>query len=151
MLLYSKKLFPEWFWIISVMCGTCLYQWINWPLAQLLWYQYNFAYFTGIKACIQENYPVNEEPYEVSLDNHGCIGGPKAGRLRASSSVSLFLLVFLLVIRNAFTMLCLCTSCLLIFLVMRCMKFKSLYNMPSVVPWVGFGEDRVYLDLIRTW
>lgn len=39
-----------------------------------------------IKACIQENYPVNEEPYEVSLDNHGCIGGPKAGRLRASSS-----------------------------------------------------------------
>ncbi|PHU13450.1 hypothetical protein BC332_14655 [Capsicum chinense] len=39
-----------------------------------------------IKACIQENYPVNEEPYEVNLDNHGCFGGPKAGRLRASSS-----------------------------------------------------------------
>lgn len=39
-----------------------------------------------IKACIQENYPVNEEPYEVSLDNHGCFGGPKIGRLRASSS-----------------------------------------------------------------
>ncbi|CAN4113706.1 unnamed protein product [Withania somnifera] len=39
-----------------------------------------------IRACIRENYPVNEEPYEVSLDNHGCFGGPKAGRLRASSS-----------------------------------------------------------------
>ncbi|XP_049411850.1 BRCA1-associated RING domain protein 1 [Solanum stenotomum] len=39
-----------------------------------------------IKACIQENYPVNEEAYEVSLDNHGCFGGPKVGRLRASSN-----------------------------------------------------------------
>ncbi|XP_059297836.1 BRCA1-associated RING domain protein 1 isoform X1 [Lycium ferocissimum] len=39
-----------------------------------------------IKASIQENCHVNEEPYEVSLDNHGCFGGPKAGRLRASSS-----------------------------------------------------------------
>ncbi|MCD7449076.1 hypothetical protein HAX54_049189 [Datura stramonium] len=39
-----------------------------------------------IKACIQENYPVNEEPYEVNLDNHGCFGGPRHGRLRASSS-----------------------------------------------------------------
>ncbi|KAJ8552995.1 hypothetical protein K7X08_020388 [Anisodus acutangulus] len=41
-----------------------------------------------IKACIQENCHVNEEPYEVSLDNHGCIGGPKSGRLRASSGAS---------------------------------------------------------------
>ncbi|MCD9639447.1 hypothetical protein HAX54_023998 [Datura stramonium] len=28
---------------------------------------------------------VNEEPYEISLDNYGCSGGPKAGRLRAST------------------------------------------------------------------
>ncbi|XP_009781615.1 BRCA1-associated RING domain protein 1 [Nicotiana sylvestris] len=39
-----------------------------------------------IKACIAANCPVNEEPYEVNLDNHGCFGGPKAGRLRASSN-----------------------------------------------------------------
>ncbi|XVF72060.1 hypothetical protein PTKIN_Ptkin12aG0091000 [Pterospermum kingtungense] len=36
-----------------------------------------------IKACIKAMRPVNEEPYEVSLDNHGCCDGPKTGRLRA--------------------------------------------------------------------
>ncbi|MCD7455767.1 hypothetical protein HAX54_029551 [Datura stramonium] len=38
-----------------------------------------------VKACIAANGPVNEEPYEISLDNYGCSGGPKAGRLRAST------------------------------------------------------------------
>nr|POE76686.1 brca1-associated ring domain protein 1 [Quercus suber] len=28
-------------------------------------------------------HPVNEEPYEVSLDNHGCCDRPKTGRLLA--------------------------------------------------------------------
>lgn len=32
--------------------------------------------------------PVDEEPYEVSLDNHGCLDGPKTGRLRALNKVS---------------------------------------------------------------
>ncbi|CAA0833402.1 BRCA1-associated RING domain protein 1 [Striga hermonthica] len=36
-----------------------------------------------IKACMEANAYVGEEPYEVSLDNHGCRGGPKSGRLRA--------------------------------------------------------------------
>ncbi|KHN02483.1 Protein BREAST CANCER SUSCEPTIBILITY 1 like [Glycine soja] len=36
-----------------------------------------------IKACMQEINPVEEEPYEINLDNQGCQGGPKAGRLRA--------------------------------------------------------------------
>ncbi|XWS36471.1 hypothetical protein CRYUN_Cryun20dG0088300 [Craigia yunnanensis] len=35
-----------------------------------------------IKACLKAMHPVNEEPYEVSLDNHGCCDGPKTGRLR---------------------------------------------------------------------
>ena len=33
--------------------------------------------------------PVDEEPYEVSLDNHGCQDGPKTGRLVALNKVSL--------------------------------------------------------------
>lgn len=33
-------------------------------------------------------YPVDEEPYEVSLDNHGCCDGPKTGRLRTLGNVS---------------------------------------------------------------
>lgn len=36
-----------------------------------------------IKACIKAGRPLDEEPYEVCLDNHGCIDGPKIGRLRA--------------------------------------------------------------------
>lgn len=36
--------------------------------------------------------PVEEEPYEISLDNHGCQGGPKAGRLRALANVNAILL-----------------------------------------------------------
>ncbi|KAL4596570.1 hypothetical protein ACB092_12G172300 [Castanea dentata] len=36
-----------------------------------------------IKACMEAMHPVNEEPYEVSLDNHGCCDGPKTGRLLA--------------------------------------------------------------------
>ncbi|KAJ4822764.1 hypothetical protein Tsubulata_004156 [Turnera subulata] len=36
-----------------------------------------------IKACMQSMRPVDEEPYEVSLDNHGSRDGPKHGRLRA--------------------------------------------------------------------
>ncbi|KAL3517726.1 hypothetical protein ACH5RR_020315 [Cinchona calisaya] len=39
-----------------------------------------------IKACIEANHPVNEEPYEVSLDNHGCLNGPKTGRLKVSNN-----------------------------------------------------------------
>ncbi|KAK6141504.1 hypothetical protein DH2020_024749 [Rehmannia glutinosa] len=39
-----------------------------------------------IKACVEANCPVNEEPYEVNLDNHGCCGGPRTGRLRASNN-----------------------------------------------------------------
>ncbi|KAK1410138.1 hypothetical protein QVD17_36672 [Tagetes erecta] len=36
-----------------------------------------------IKACVEAGHLVNEEPYEVNLDTHGCSGGPKSGRLRA--------------------------------------------------------------------
>lgn len=39
-----------------------------------------------IKACIEAKCHVNEEPYEVSLDNYGCCDGPKTGRLRASNN-----------------------------------------------------------------
>ncbi|XAR58664.1 Histone-lysine N-methyltransferase [Bertholletia excelsa] len=35
-----------------------------------------------IEACMQAMHPVDEEAYEVSLDNHGCREGPKTGRLR---------------------------------------------------------------------
>lgn len=42
---------------------------------------------TGVKACMEANAPMNEEPYEVGLDNHGCIDGPKTGRLRISNNV----------------------------------------------------------------
>ncbi|PSR89781.1 BRCA1-associated RING domain protein [Actinidia chinensis var. chinensis] len=36
-----------------------------------------------IKACMEALHSVDEEPYEVGLDNHGCRDGPKTGRLRA--------------------------------------------------------------------
>ncbi|RDX80310.1 BRCA1-associated RING domain protein 1 [Mucuna pruriens] len=36
-----------------------------------------------IKASMGEINPVEEEPYEINLDNQGCQGGPSAGRLRA--------------------------------------------------------------------
>ncbi|KAK7284143.1 hypothetical protein RJT34_18883 [Clitoria ternatea] len=39
-----------------------------------------------IKACIEKENPVEEEPYEIDLDNQGCQGGPKAGRLRAMTN-----------------------------------------------------------------
>uniref|UniRef100_A0A7N0T7R9 Uncharacterized protein n=1 Tax=Kalanchoe fedtschenkoi TaxID=63787 RepID=A0A7N0T7R9_KALFE len=39
-----------------------------------------------IKACLEAQRPVAEEPYEVSIDNHGCVDGPKTGRLRALSN-----------------------------------------------------------------
>ncbi|KAL8055254.1 hypothetical protein ABFX02_04G045000 [Erythranthe guttata] len=39
-----------------------------------------------IKACVEANRPVNEEPYEVNLDNHGCRDGPRTGRLRSSNN-----------------------------------------------------------------
>ncbi|KAG9446877.1 hypothetical protein H6P81_013005 [Aristolochia fimbriata] len=35
-----------------------------------------------IKACLEAQRPVPEEPYEVSLDIHGCCDGPKNGRKR---------------------------------------------------------------------
>ncbi|OAY32679.1 BRCA1-associated RING domain protein 1 isoform X2 [Manihot esculenta] len=34
-----------------------------------------------VKACMKSIRPVDEEPYEVSLDNHGCYNGPRTGRL----------------------------------------------------------------------
>lgn len=39
-----------------------------------------------VKACTEANHPVNEEPYEVNLDNHGRLNGPKTGRLRVSNN-----------------------------------------------------------------
>ncbi|CAH9129465.1 unnamed protein product [Cuscuta epithymum] len=39
-----------------------------------------------VRACMKANCPVNEEPFEINLDNHGCCNGPKTGRLRASSN-----------------------------------------------------------------
>ncbi|XP_076914669.1 BRCA1-associated RING domain protein 1-like [Bidens hawaiensis] len=35
-----------------------------------------------LKACVVAGRVVNEEPYEVGLDTHGCSGGPAEGRLR---------------------------------------------------------------------
>lgn len=43
---------------------------------------------SGIKACMEAMRPVYEEPYEVSLDNHGCQDGPRTGRLRVLEKVS---------------------------------------------------------------
>jgi hypothetical protein len=40
-------------------------------------------------------HPVDEVPYEVCLDNHGCSDGPKTGRLMASNNVKLVLLQIL--------------------------------------------------------
>lgn len=44
----------------------------------------------GIKACMEANHPVDEEPYEVNVDNHGCLNGPKTGRLRVFNNVRTF-------------------------------------------------------------
>lgn len=35
-----------------------------------------------IEACMLSKCPVDESPYEIMLDNHGCSDGPKTGRLR---------------------------------------------------------------------
>ncbi|CAO2840484.1 unnamed protein product [Amaranthus hypochondriacus] len=35
-----------------------------------------------IEACMKSKSPIDEEPYEISLDNHGYCDGPKTGRLR---------------------------------------------------------------------
>ncbi|KAJ1416628.1 Zinc finger, RING-type [Sesbania bispinosa] len=40
-----------------------------------------------VKACMEVMNPVEEGPYEIGLDNQGCNGGPKAGRLRALTNV----------------------------------------------------------------
>lgn len=42
----------------------------------------------GVKACMETKHHVDEEPYEVNLDNYGCRSGAKAGRLRSLSNVS---------------------------------------------------------------
>lgn len=39
-----------------------------------------------VTASMEMACPVEEEPYEICLDNHGCQGGAKAGRLRALAS-----------------------------------------------------------------
>ncbi|KAM1234441.1 hypothetical protein ACFX2I_004036 [Malus domestica] len=39
-----------------------------------------------VKACMEATDHLNEEPYEVSLDNYGCCDGPKTGRLRATNN-----------------------------------------------------------------
>jgi len=39
---------------------------------------------------------VEEELYEIDLDNQGCQGGPKAGRLRALANVSILSLHYIL-------------------------------------------------------
>ncbi|WCJ38265.1 breast cancer associated RING 1 [Euphorbia peplus] len=41
-----------------------------------------------VKACMNSIHPVDEEPYEVSLDNHGCQNGPKTGRLSVLDNAS---------------------------------------------------------------
>lgn len=42
---------------------------------------------TGIKACMKAMEPVSEEQYEISLDIHGIMGGPRLGRLRLINKV----------------------------------------------------------------
>ncbi|CAI9778694.1 unnamed protein product [Fraxinus pennsylvanica] len=39
-----------------------------------------------VRACMASTCHVNEEPYEVNMDNHGCCDGPKNGRLRAATN-----------------------------------------------------------------
>lgn len=77
--------------------------WFNQMLFVLVvcfpWYYYEqiaqcpniMILFAGIRACMEANCPVNEEPYEITLDNHGCSDGPKIGRLRASTNVNALL------------------------------------------------------------
>jgi len=40
---------------------------------------------------MEEKNPVEEEPYEISVDNQGCQGGPRAGRLKALANVSILI------------------------------------------------------------
>lgn len=44
--------------------------------------------FAGIKSCAEANKPMDEESYEVTLDNHGARNGPKIGRHLASDNAS---------------------------------------------------------------
>ena len=45
------------------------------------------GYFVGLSACLTASKYVNEEPYEVSKDVHGMIGGPRHARGMAFAKV----------------------------------------------------------------
>lgn len=49
----------------------------------------------GIRACMEVTGLVDEVLYEIDLDNQGCNGGPKAGRLRALANVNILSLHFM--------------------------------------------------------
>lgn len=49
---------------------------------------------SGIEACMKSKCPIDEEPYEISLDNHDCSDGPKTGRLRVLNNVCSFSLSY---------------------------------------------------------
>lgn len=42
--------------------------------------------------------PVDEEPYEVSLDNHGCYNGPRTGRLSVWGKVNMIKFALLVLV-----------------------------------------------------
>lgn len=48
------------------------------------------VFSVGVTASMEAMRPVQEEPFELSLDNYGVQGGPKAGRLRAWTNVNTF-------------------------------------------------------------
>lgn len=42
---------------------------------------------SGVKACLEAVEPVNEMPYEITRDIHGCFSGPQRGRMRVMAKV----------------------------------------------------------------
>lgn len=71
----------------------CFLPLILFPWVSFYWFKLLYTYvtwnacFAGVKACMEAMHPVDEEPYEVNLDNHGCCNGPRTGRLMALNNV----------------------------------------------------------------
>lgn len=69
-------IFQLFYYLLSNLASSCTRCLISWKMG------------AGVKACMETKHHVDEEPYEVSLDNYGCRDGPKVGRLGALRNVS---------------------------------------------------------------
>lgn len=89
-------------WILSIECKSS-YLLLSMLIISFLSHRHNKVitnvqnnfFSAGIKACVKETAPVDEEPYEINVDIHGIKDGPRLGRLRAMNKVSYLIVAVL--------------------------------------------------------